>query len=689
MGNGQATFDATNKRYFVDLAVTALYDAAIEDHVDRWRISFEHVSQLLFDATQGQMQLGTIYFLEHGAIVVEDDILLLNEIGTSFSIDSMTAFFEHSWLMKHVMNEPLVAVHELGHYIGTLGDEYYYDGFNTQRLCQQDPSHGACVMEFASGYGLRLDDVGIPSSIQPHDLVTRFCGTDHHVTFGNGQESKHNESCWDTLIKNYPYLFLPCMGTPANAIINLQWIVRSSILRYAFAVVSNSLFANSQVELAIKNAFKELIFRVALAGGELSIMLGSPAGDSNLRDMRKIDIGEVAQLQHEIDSSSLADTPPPEIENVTDQFHDASTAYNRFILLAPANSEVALGSLAEILAAKRIGLTAITLGSGLLDTQLDQLDASSKWVAHRNVDCPDASAAGFAFTLQNELLEQYFASTPGYGFVSLQTGRLPAIDAALLGKLEVPAQTPEISDDSINERNAPLDLNLEERSLGVDLPVYVEVGAQLVTFILSGHEVDSFDFSLLAPNADEFQPVTIENRDDHYVLSFDATEKISGCWILRLRRRNGTGELPYHLIAAVKNRLLDTSGSVTVREDRVSFKFQTIYKFPLDYVDTIVNIFPVLPDNQQSGMALRSLVLTRQQKLNPRSKAMQELSSGTYQGELQLEAGSYVAVFYASHHGRATFASNPAGTLGGNLVSHEQREIPTFSRLEKHRFRIP
>ncbi len=676
MGKGSIHYDTAAQRYFINLAVMAKYNSNALGHKLRWQRSFEFASSILFDATNGQMQFGEIYFIDAGTPTSDEDIFLENLPG-----DSLTTVMGHDpfcgqiILKSHVMNEPLVTIHEIGHYVVTLGDEYEH----ATGVCQNDPTTHQCIMEFGSGYGLRLDDSGNVTAVQPQNVVNQFCFCDHpHVPpplpTPNGQETKHRQSCWETLHKLYPLVALPSGTSVPSTLQPVQWIELSTDSRYAILIHGDPLFAAFPVEQAIKNAVKEWVNQVASTDNQLALSLGS---SGTIRPMQPILPEEVLQLHKLIDATTFGKSgaQPNDFQKSIDQFDGKMTAYQRMILLTAGNTPDNVKALPKVLEQKRFGVLATTVGPGALADQFDELAAASKWVTQQNFPIPNSELSKYAFSLQNELIESYFANSPGSGIVQLRWGSLPSTQDAAS---EIP--------NPLQDEKLVQSLQLQLRDDGFDFPVWVEQDAHSLSFLLSEPGESQIDMSLLAPDGTTVPVPTRRNLPFH---AFDRRGVVHGKWIVRLRRIKPGPGLPFFFIAAVNNHELRISTKIKiVPKHRVQFRLQAIHVFPIDYVEAVVDIIRLQPDEDNRAEVYKSVVLWRDRALDPVSQKMVEVSSGLYRGEVELESGSYIAIFRSYNYGQATYASNPDGMVGGNVSSHQQKPIPSFTRLVKHWFQV-
>jgi len=655
----------------------AKYDSNALGHKLRWRRSFESASCILFHATNGQMQFGEIFFIDDGTPTSDEDIFVENLPGDSLTtVINHVPFCGQVILKSHVMNEPLVTVHEIGHYVVTLGDEYK----GALRVCQNDPTTHQCIMEFSRGYGLRLDDSGNVAAVQPQNVVNQFCFCVHpRVPFPlptqNGQESRHRQSCWETLHTLYPMLALPSGTSTPGTLQPVQWSELSTVSRYAISIPADPIFAEIQIEQAIKNAVKEWVNQIASSDNQLALFLGS-AG--SLHPMQTIMPDEVPKLHDRIDATSLGkgQPEPSDFQKSFDQFEGNMTAYQRLILLTAGNSPDNVKALPQLSEQNRFAMIATTVGSGALVDRLEELGESSKWIAQQNFPIANNELSKYAFSLQNQLIETYFGNTPGSGVVQLRWGSFPATQDAESAIAPSPLQD--------IKRLQPLQMSLN--SEGFDFPLWIEQDARSLSFLLSEPAESQIDMSLVAPNGETVSVPARRNLPFH---AFNRSGDVRGKWIVRLRRTKTGPRLPFFFIAAVNNRELRISTDIKVApKRRVQLRLQAIHQFPIDHVEAVVDIFRLQPDEDPTDEIYKSVLLRRDRALDPVSQKMVEVSSGIYCGEVDLVPGSFIALFRAYNYGTATYASNPDGVVGGNVYSHEPKPIPSFARFVRHRFHV-
>lgn len=107
-----------------DLIVVANYLMTPGDWT-QWERSLKKASEILYNASEGQMQFGRLYVCDENIGSLTADIKLHSVDGLSSSYyGGLGAPAIAIHLMSSVKRDPLIIVHELGHYVWGLGDEY-------------------------------------------------------------------------------------------------------------------------------------------------------------------------------------------------------------------------------------------------------------------------------------------------------------------------------------------------------------------------------------------------------------------------------------------------------------------------------------------------------------------------------------------------------------------------------------
>ncbi len=90
----------------------------------QWQRAVAKGSELLFDASQGQLQIGDVYFADDGNGEDTADVVLYPSGDPSFSRGRFGNPGAAVHLMPYVRRQVLTLLHELGHHLWNLGEEY-------------------------------------------------------------------------------------------------------------------------------------------------------------------------------------------------------------------------------------------------------------------------------------------------------------------------------------------------------------------------------------------------------------------------------------------------------------------------------------------------------------------------------------------------------------------------------------
>ncbi len=183
--------------------------------------NFRRASNFLYDATDGQVKLGTIKFREYNLI----DSLLANVILTG---DRRTETVKRPWVFGYIslciditphiwLHAYGTIVHELGHYKFGLGDEYNDgSGGNVKnRYCRSITRAGSIMdvqfhhLLYTDGTSEFCTPAGPDSRHDPRDMATgQPALTEHDRMWGSGYTS-----CWEAINKYNSSIRIPA-GDP-------------------------------------------------------------------------------------------------------------------------------------------------------------------------------------------------------------------------------------------------------------------------------------------------------------------------------------------------------------------------------------------------------------------------------------------------------------------------------------------
>ena len=200
-----------------------------ERDINRWKRIFDAASRLLWNATEGQLALGTVEF--HNCQHAKDkaDIWIMEGEGRAFAyVNGLRKPGKHITLFQnHATGRGYFGlVHEIGHYVFGLYDEYMgtkrqgsADGPLVQTLDTNGNltswHHGSeffCVSPPDAPHACIMDG---GSTVSPNNRRTEFCTsprrkfTTSHVVgeqkgpffVQNAQEELNGESCWGTILR--------------------------------------------------------------------------------------------------------------------------------------------------------------------------------------------------------------------------------------------------------------------------------------------------------------------------------------------------------------------------------------------------------------------------------------------------------------------------------------------------------
>lgn len=90
----------------------------------QWQRAIAKGSEILYDASQGQLQIGDVFFADDGSGENTADLVLHQSGDPSFNRGRFGAPGAAVHLMPYVKGQVLTLLHELGHHVWNLGEEY-------------------------------------------------------------------------------------------------------------------------------------------------------------------------------------------------------------------------------------------------------------------------------------------------------------------------------------------------------------------------------------------------------------------------------------------------------------------------------------------------------------------------------------------------------------------------------------
>lgn len=268
----------------LELSVAFTYREA---DIEAWRPLFEEASRLLWNATNGQLQIGKVRVGDCGLDKEEADIWILD--GNSGAFANLLGLGGQGHIYLSQTHKSVAApalgyfgvVHEFGHYGFGVFDEY--KGYQPPPLfaragtdasaeqvgrsqpfqfCVTEEDLVACIMDGGT-------------TVEPNNHRTEFCTgahgdltTKHNegfeqdgVLYVNAQQALLGESCWETIGRNAS-LQPPLEVDPADppGLEPIDWEVIPSVSRVALCIDrSSSMFARPERITLAREAASVLI----------------------------------------------------------------------------------------------------------------------------------------------------------------------------------------------------------------------------------------------------------------------------------------------------------------------------------------------------------------------------------------------------------------------------------------------
>jgi hypothetical protein len=235
-----------------DLIVSIRHNAT-QARIDEWEASFAQASRLLWDATDGQHRLGTVWVCNDSSGGRNADAWLLEPDGRSASaVDALGSETAHMTLYGDERFKPYIVVHEFGHYGYGVLDEY--SGSAGAAECIGGTTADACIMEAAWTDGDRFGNNATGGALVT-GRVSEFCVAGNHDPDGDTHQDQLNGvSCWETIVAEYPGMTAPT-GTPVAAdpggAGTITWVVLAAEQRYVLVIDRSGSMQGNKIDQAI------------------------------------------------------------------------------------------------------------------------------------------------------------------------------------------------------------------------------------------------------------------------------------------------------------------------------------------------------------------------------------------------------------------------------------------------------
>lgn len=234
-----------------NLVVSIRHDASATE-LNEWEQSFQRASELLYDATDGQHQLGDVYVGNDSCGGDSADIWILDqEEGTANAggLGVLGDASTHITLHGEDRYRPFIVLHELIHHLYGPADEYSGPGTDSAE-CVGGGSSEACIMEGGWWEGDRFGSDATGGSLVEGEFSELCVATNHDPDDDTYQDDIYDESCWRTMADEYGGLSIPS-GTPTTAeptgTDTINWVELESEERFVLVVDRSGSMAGNKL----------------------------------------------------------------------------------------------------------------------------------------------------------------------------------------------------------------------------------------------------------------------------------------------------------------------------------------------------------------------------------------------------------------------------------------------------------
>lgn len=527
----------TAATYIFDLRISFRYvPTNMDQHHRAWREVFNRASKMLFHATEGQMQLGKLTVSHDSRGTANADVFVEYSDDPAARAHATTGgYYSNVGSIKLYNNHahyPYSIVHELGHYVMSLADEYE-TMFGAPAICQPDARSGACIMQFGREYGERFER----GSWIAGD-VTEFCCDANH---GPGT-AQRNDACWSTMHQTHSNLVIP-RGLPSGATLanhqEVTWLRVQDTDRFVIVLDDGLPFADSAVNEGLFTGLTMLARVLSMTDNQVSFVgLGGQvlapwarADDSLIKSLWESDGPQ--QFQPRIVLSSLQQVG----ELIAGQ--DLLAANQRILLLSSGvEAPDDFDPWAAVRSLPLPQVHAITSSTSGEVSTLDQIARQSRGrlSLFDNAENDDAARSHAAFAVLANL-----NAIDNVELVELSSYLLPACK--------------ERTDAAWSPTRRPIDLRATE--IGIDVPVLIEHGSSRAIFAIHYSRGESFHIQLIDPTG---FPVPLKKDGIDYDTPADVPYRLAaipwpivGKWILRIYRMSARRDSLLTVLAASKN----------------------------------------------------------------------------------------------------------------------------------------
>jgi len=254
--------DGVHKK--LNLNLLLMYDAD-QENIDAWEETFNRTSELLYNSTEGQMQIGevNVYINDIYAIPIADVWVLEKDGGVAnANIEGLGGIGRILLHQEDKDNEYdskgyVTIVHEMGHYVFGLYDEYMgyvYDGnkwviseqenFAGCAKCTGNSSSPACLMDASRKVNNHRTEWCTPINDEKWNTEHNQGCNENGKTYKNVQEYIKNNSCWETIVDickdKYKVILTMPTSEPSTTLPSghedINWNIMNGELRAVIAI---------------------------------------------------------------------------------------------------------------------------------------------------------------------------------------------------------------------------------------------------------------------------------------------------------------------------------------------------------------------------------------------------------------------------------------------------------------------
>lgn len=523
-----------------------------------WEQSFRRASEILYDATDGQMQFGRLFVANNSRGSAEADCFLMEADGSSFTtvpIPGLGTADLHAILMGDERRKPFIVIHEFAHYAYGVWDEY-----EDITQCTNDTSTGACIMEWGwpEGDQLAADGTLIPG------LISEFCVPDNHdPDLGTEQHLMNGESCWETMVDDFPDLTMPAAlpGGPAPGGHDpVEWIVLADVSRFSLVLDRSGSMAAGNAIAGVRFGADYWVQFLAQTGDELSVVQYNHGVDDILDNTL---LTAATDLDPTLDG--IADITASGATNIGGALQRGmeqilspgqQSATQVLILFSDGLHNTGTNPITVLPDLVDNGIRVYTVGFGPgADQDLLQTIADETGGRFEQIDAaPDSMDA--QLEIQNYLIEVSGEVRDGSGIVTMVPGLLDEPGETMAGEVRERVAVRHSANDLAIVKKWPF--RFRPRPVGADHRAWIEEGSQRATFIVS-HRMDTdVTFHLVRPDGSVVNPasdssVTFVNPKGIPYSFYTVRRPQAGMWVMRVSRAQARGPIPYKVFAFSDN----------------------------------------------------------------------------------------------------------------------------------------